>query len=206
MTYFQAASPLEEIALLNIGSRPARRFGVKTLADLRAIPWVFAWTQNRHFVPGWFGVGSGLATFLEVRGARGEALLKRMFEDSRLFRLIVDEVEKTLAYVDLDIAREYAGLVADPRVRDAIFPLIEAEYRRTADALLRLSGGRAIAERFPQYQRRLGRRLPTLAQVNRQQIELLRRYRATSGKEQEDHLAPLLLSINCVAAGFGTTG
>jgi len=206
VAYFQAASPLEEIALLNIGSRPARRFGVKTLADLRAIPWVFAWTQNRHFVPGWFGVGSGLATFLEVRGARGEALLKRMFEDSRLFRLIMDEVEKTLAYVDLDIAREYAGLVADPRVRDAIFPLIEAEYRRTADALLRLSAGRAIAERFPQYQRRLGRRLPTLAQVNRQQIELLRRYRAASGKEQEDHLAPLLLSINCVAAGFGTTG
>jgi len=206
VAYFQAASPLEEIALLNIGSRPARRFGAKTLADLRAIPWVFAWSQNRHFVPGWYGVGSGLTTFLEVRGARGEALLKRMFADSRLFRLIVDEVEKTLAYVDLDIARDYAGLVADPAVRDAIFPLIEVEHHRTVRAVLRVSGGSAIAQRFPQYQQRLGRRLPTLAQVNRQQIELLRRYRAAGDKQQEEHLAPLLLSINCVAAGFGTTG
>ncbi|HUL04463.1 MAG TPA: phosphoenolpyruvate carboxylase [Gemmatimonadales bacterium] len=206
VAYFQAASPLEEIALLNIGSRPVRRFGAKTLADLRAIPWVFAWTQNRHFVPGWFGVGSGLATFLEVRGTRGETLLQRMFNDSRLFRLIIDEVEKTLAYVDMDIAREYAGLVGDARVQEAIFPIIEEEYRRTVDAVLRVNQGAHIADRFPQFGRRLAHRLPTLAQVNRQQIELLRRYRAASGKEQEDYLAPLLLSINCVAAGFGTTG
>jgi phosphoenolpyruvate carboxylase len=191
---------------LNIGSRPTRRFGAKTLADLRAIPWVFAWTQNRHFLPGWYGVGSGLTTFLDVRGTRGEALLKRMFVDSRLFRLIVDEVEKTLAYVDLGIAREYAGLVAEPRVRDAIFPMVEEEYRRTVEAVLRVSGGREIAARFPQFRRRLGRRLPTLAQVSRQQIELLRRYRAATGKAQDDYLAPLLFSINCVAAGFGTTG
>ena len=206
LAYFQAASPLEEIALLNIGSRPVRRFGAKTLTDLRAIPWVFAWTQNRHFVPGWFGVGSGLATFLEVRGQRGEALLQRMFNDSRLFRLIIDEAEKTLAYVDMDIAREYAGLVGDARVRDAIFPMIEEEYRRTVDAVLRVNQGAHIADRFPQFGRRLAHRLPTLAQVNRQQIELLRQYRAASGKEQEDYLAPLLLSINCAAAGFGTTG
>ena len=206
LSYFQAASPLEEIALLNIGSRPARRFGAKTLEDLRAIPWVFAWTQNRHFVPGWYGVGSGIATFTAVRGARGEAVLKRMFSESRLFRLIVDEAEKTLAYVDLDIAREYAGLVAEPRVRDAIFPLIEEEYRRTVAAILKVSGTQRITERFPQFRSRLARRLPTLAHVNRQQIELLRRYRSATGKEQEDILAPLLLSINCVAAGFGTTG
>ena len=207
LTYFQAASPLEEIALLNIGSRPARRFGAKTLADLRAIPWVFAWTQNRHCVPGWYGVGSGLATFLEVRGARGEALLKRLFNDSLLFRLIVDEAEKTLAYVDLVIAREYAGLVADSRVCDAIFPMIEEEYRRTVEVLLRLSGEREICDRFPQFRRRLARRLPTLAQVNRQQIELLRRFRDGAERQApDDHLNSLLLSINCIAAGFGTTG
>src|SRR5205814_88227 len=82
---------------------------------------------------------SGLGTFVAVRGARGEALLQRMFEDSPLFRLIVDEAEKTLAYVDLDIAREYAGLVADPSVREAIFPLIEEEYRRTVNAVLRVT-------------------------------------------------------------------
>ena len=97
VAYFQAASPLEEISLLNIGSRPARRFGARSLADLRAIPWVFAWAQNRHAITGWYGVGSGLTSFIEVRGERGLQLLHRMFEDSRLFRLILDEVEKTLA-------------------------------------------------------------------------------------------------------------
>ena len=204
VAYFQAASPLEEIALLNLGSRPARRFGARTLADLRAIPWVFAWTQNRHFVPGWYGVGSGLATFLEVRGGRGEALLRRMFAECRLFRLIVDEVEKTLAYVDLDIAREYAGLVADDWVRAEIFSLVTDEYHRTVDAIRRVAGqgGGSIAERFPQFRRRLESRIPILNQVNRQQVELLRGYRAG----REEALAALLLSINCIAAGFGTTG
>ncbi len=111
MTYFQAASPLEEISLLNIGSRPARRFGARSLGDLRAIPFVFAWSQNRHVVTGWYGVGSGIASFLDVRKERGEALLRRMFTESRLFRLIIGEVEKTLCLVDLKIAREYASLV-----------------------------------------------------------------------------------------------
>ena len=207
VAYFQAASPLEEIALLNIGSRPARRAEARSLADLRAIPWVFAWSQNRHFIPGWYGVGSGLQTFLEVRGGRGEALLKRMFNESRLFRLIVDEVEKTLGYVDLGVAREYAGLVAEVRVRDEIFGLIEEELQRTVTAVRRIAGEGVIAERFPQFRQRLARRLPTLNQVNRQQIELLRRYRgAAAGKAEEDTLAPLLLSINCIAAGFGATG
>ncbi|HYT03367.1 MAG TPA: phosphoenolpyruvate carboxylase, partial [Gemmatimonadales bacterium] len=205
--YFQAASPVEEIALLNIGSRPARRTGIRTLADLRAIPWVFAWTQNRHFIPGWYGLGTGLATFLDVRGSRGEALLKRMFSDFRLFRLIMDEVEKTLAYVDLDLARGYAELVADPWLRQEIFSLVTDEYHRTVAVVRRLTGCTVLAERFPQFRQRLANRLPTLNQVNRQQIELLRRHRATAAeKPPEDELAALLLSINCIAAGFGTTG
>ena len=205
--YFQAASPVEEIALLNIGSRPARRTGIRTLADLRAIPWVFAWTQNRHFIPGWYGLGTGLATFLDVRGSRGEALLTRMFSDFRLFRLIMDEVEKTLAYVDLDLARGYADLVADPWLRQEIFSLVTDEYHRTVAVVRRLTGCTVLAERFPQFRQRLANRLPTLNQVNRQQIELLRRHRAAAAeKPPEDELAALLLSINCIAAGFGTTG
>src|SRR5256712_9384841 len=204
VAYFQAASPLEEIALLNIGSRPARRVRACSLADVRAIRWVFAWSQTRHFLPGWYGVGSGLQTFLEVRGARGETLLKRMFNESRLFRLIVDEVEKTLGYVDLGIAREYAGLVAEDRVRDEIFALIEEELRRTASTVQRIAGEGVIAERFPQFRQRLARRLPTLNQVNRQQIELLRRNPGgPAGKGEGDTLAALLRSINCLAAGVG---
>jgi phosphoenolpyruvate carboxylase len=207
LPYYQAASPLEELTLLNMGSRPARRFGAQSLSDLRAIPWVFAWSQNRHFVPGWYGVGSGILTFLQVRGQRGSALLDRMFNDSRLFRLIVDEVEKTLSYVDLDLARQYAELVPDPAVREAIFPMIEEEYHRTVEAVLRISGGGQLAERFPRFRRKLARRMPTLNQVSRQQIELLRRFRESGGdRTQEEQLSALLLSINAIAAGFGATG
>jgi phosphoenolpyruvate carboxylase len=205
--YYQAASPLEEISLLNLGSRPARRFGARTLSDLRAIPWVFAWSQNRHFVPGWYGVGSGILTFLQVRGQRGTALINRMFSESRLFRLIVDEVEKTLAYVDLGIAQEYAELVPDASVRKNIFEMVEEEYHRTVEAVLRISGGTELVERYPRFRRRLARRLPTINQVSRQQIELLRRFRASGGdRTQEEQLSALLLSINCIATGFGATG
>ncbi len=207
LSYYQVASPLEEISLLNLGSRPARRFGAKSIADLRAIPWVFAWTQNRHFVPSWFGMGSGLETFLEVRGGRGEALLRRMFRDSRLFRLIVDEVEKTLAQVDLEMAREFAGLHPDPTVRETIFGLIEEEYRRTVETVLHVSEGQALAQRFPRFLRKLARRMPTINQAGLLQIDLLRRYRAAeTDEERTEALHRLLLSINCVAAGFGATG
>jgi phosphoenolpyruvate carboxylase len=207
LLYFQAASPLEEISLLNMGSRPARRFGARSLGDLRAIPWVFAWSQNRHFVPGWYGVGSGILTFLQVRGERGSNLLSRMFRDSRLFRLIVDEVEKTLSYVDIGIAREYAALVAEQEVRDPVFAMVEEEYHRSVEAVLRISGGKTLAERFPRFRRRLARRLPTINQVSRQQIELVRRFRESGGdRSQEEQLSALLLSINCIAAGFGATG
>ncbi|MGE5687489.1 MAG: phosphoenolpyruvate carboxylase, partial [Gemmatimonadota bacterium] len=207
LSYYQMASPLEEISLLNLGSRPARRFGARTIGDLRAIPWVFAWIQNRHFVPGWFGVGSGLETFLQVRGARGEALLRRMFRDSRLFRLIVDEVEKTLCQVDLEMAREFAGLHPDPAVRDTLFGIVEEEYHRTVETVLRVSEGKTPAGRFPRFLRKLARRLPAINQAGRLQIDLLRRYRAAEGEEERhEALHRLLLSINCVAAGFGATG
>jgi phosphoenolpyruvate carboxylase len=207
VAYFQAASPLEEISLLNIGSRPARRFGARTLADLRAIPWVFAWAQNRHVITGWYGVGSGLASFVEVRGERGKALLSRMFKESRLFRLIIDEVEKTLALVDLSIARDYAGLVADAAVRNSIFSMIEREFTLTREAVLQVSGDDEIAQRFGPYRDRLASRLPTINQINREQVEILRRFRGSSSEQaKEECKFALLLSINCIAAGLGATG
>lgn len=207
LAYFQAASPLEEISLLNIGSRPARRFGARSLGDLRAIPFVFAWSQNRHAVTGWYGVGSGIANFLAVRKDRGEALLRRMFTESRLFRLIISEVEKTLCLVDLKIAREYASLVANAAQRDVIFALIEQEFRLTCDMVLRISKEREIGERFPAYRARLAHRLPTINQVNRDQVDLLRRFRAcTTEEEMQPYKSNLLLSINCIASGLGATG
>ncbi len=201
--YLQQSSPLEELSMLNIGSRPARRTQAKTLADLRAIPWVFAWTQNRHMLSGWYGVGSGIKAFLDVRKERGLDLLRRMFREARLFRLILDDVERTLSQVDLAIAREYAGLVEDEVVREHIFSQVAEEFRLTCEMILRISGGACIAERFPQFRRRLTRRLKTLNEVSREQVHLLRAHR--TGTSEEVRTA-LLMSINCAAAGFGATG
>ena len=205
--YFQKASPLDELALLNIGSRPARRTGARSLSDLRAIPWVFAWAQNRHIITGWYGIGSGLKNFIDVRGEPGEHLLKRMFEHSKPFRLILDEVEKTLRMVDLSIAREYSMLAPDKKTRDEIFGLIEAEYRLTCEMCLRVSGGGEIAFRYPAFRERLEERLPVINQVSHEQVELIKRYRAETDEFKRDEAkSALLLSINCIAVGFGATG
>ena len=205
--YFQAASPLEEISLLNIGSRPARRFGARSLADLRAIPWVFAWAQNRHMITGWYGVGSALQTFCQVRGEEGLAMLRRMFKETRLFRLILDEVEKILLLVDLDIAREYSGLVPDAETRQTIFPMIEAEYALTRDMVCKVTGDDEIGKRFSGFRATLSDRLPTINGVSREQVELLRCFRnAPSEEERERYKQALLLSINTIAAGLGATG
>jgi phosphoenolpyruvate carboxylase len=203
LEYLQGSSPLEELSMLNIGSRPARRTQAKTLADLRAIPWVFAWTQNRHMLPGWYGIGSGLAAFVAVRRQRGLDLLKRMFTEARLFRVVIDEVEKSLLTVDLSIAREFAQLVSDRAVREPILRAVEDEYALTHEMVLKVSGGGELAERFPQHRRRLARRLQTMNQVSRQQVQLLRRMREDG---DDDVRTALLLSINCAAAGFGATG
>jgi phosphoenolpyruvate carboxylase len=207
VTYFQAASPLEEISMLNIGSRPSRRFGANSLKDLRAIPWVFAWAQNRHLITGWYGVGSALKSFLEVRGPKGEKLLATMFAESRVFRLIIDEVEKALTVVDLEIAKDYASLVSDQTVRETILAMIEKELALTAQMVLKVSGSAFPAERFPQFRASLAERLPTINEVNREQVELLRRFRASDNdQEREAFKSALLLSINTVAAGLGATG
>jgi len=203
LAYLQGASPLEEFSLLNFGSRPARRTQANTLADLRAIPWVFAWSQNRHLLPGWYGIGSGLRAFLDVRTDRGRTLLRRMFAESRPFRLIIDEVERTLLQVDLDIAREFSQLVPDAQVREAIYAEVEREYRLTTAMILEITQASELAERFPRFRRRLARRLPAINRVSREQAGLLRALRAGGG---EDVRTALLLSINSVAAGLGATG
>ncbi len=206
--YYETASPVEELALLNIGSRPARRFGAKSLADLRAIPWVFAWTQNRHMVPGWYGVGSAVEGFIQDQGEAGERLLKRMFDQSRLFRLVIDEVEKTLSQVDLDVAGKYAALVDDDAVRDAIFGMIEQEYRRTTDWVLRISGVTALLDRFPRFQRKLARRMAAINRAGIEQVKLIKAFRGKGADDasRQPDLVALLLSINCIASGLGWTG
>lgn len=204
VTYFQQASPVEEMSALRIGSRPARRTGARTLDDLRAIPWVFAWSQNRHLLTGWYGYGSAVASLLQVRGDDGQRLLREMFEKSKLFRLVTDEVEKALLASDMKIARRYAELVEDATVREAVFGKVRTEHVATRQALLSVTGQTALGDRFPAFSDRFERVRVPLERINELQVEMLRRVR--TGRRTEAAVVPLLQSMNCIAAGLGWTG
>ena len=201
--YYHAASPVQELGKMRIGSRPARRFGADTLDDLRAIPWVFAWTQNRHHVPTWYGLGSAVESFIKVRGREGLKLLQEMFENWRLFGLIIDEVEKSLSFVDVEVMRSYAGLLNEPETRDRFYEKIVREHALSTEKILLITGETEPGERFPRFGRKLERRGDILTQVGLAQVELVKRYRE-QGKQED--LVALLLSINCVSAGLGWTG
>lgn len=203
--YYCAASPVEELACMNIGSRPARRFGGLSINELRAIPWVFAWTQNRHLIPGWYGLGTALENFSKEYGSEGQSLINRLFKDSRLFSLTIDEVEKTLGLVDMDVAESYSYLVEDENIRKEIFALITDEYQRTVSQLLQITGEDELCVRFLKFSRKLKRRSNILKQAGLQQVDLVRDFRE-SKEYNIDKLVPLLLSINCVSAGLGWTG
>lgn len=203
LDYYSAASPVEELAKMNIGSRPAKRFGANNLSDLRAIPWVFAWTQNRHLVPSWYGIGTALESFVKVRGEEGQALINKMFNESRIFKLIIDEVEKSLSLVDFKVAEAYADLVEDETIRNTIFSMVKEEYDLTHKWVLQITGEEKLCTRFRKFSRKLNRRSSVLMKAGMEQVELVKNFRASGDEEQ---LVGLLLSINCVSAGLGWTG
>jgi phosphoenolpyruvate carboxylase len=203
LDYFHAASPVDELAHLKIGSRPARRFGARGIDDLRAIPWVFAWSQNRHLVTGWYGLGTALEAFLAAEGPAGLKLLREMFRRSRGFRLALDEVEKSLYLADMEIAGHYAELCEDRAGAARIYGLVCAEYERTIDAVLRVSEAPQLVERFIGFRRRFDRVRPLIGQANRWQVDLLRETRSGASPRSLKHL---LLTMNCIAAGLGWTG
>jgi phosphoenolpyruvate carboxylase len=201
LDYFQQASPVEELAMLKLGSRPARRFGARSLGDLRAIPWVFAWSQNRHMITGWYGFGSALCAFRQVRGPAADRLLAEMFARHPLFRLMVDEAEKSLMLADMEIAEAYAGLVEDAAIRAPILSRIQAEHSAALAALRDITGN-ALGLRFPKMQARCEDLRPQLDRLNRLQITLLRQSRAGGGTTT----IPLMQSMTCIASGLGWTG
>jgi phosphoenolpyruvate carboxylase len=204
LSYFQSASPVEELALLKIGSRPSRRFGAKGISDLRAIPWVFAWSQNRHLLTGWYGLGYALDDYLSAHGGDGMKQLRGMFLKSPGFRLAVDEVEKSLFLADMKVAEHYAELVPSRNDAERLFALIAHEHKRTSKVILDLTGQAALCERFQGFRRRFERIRPMVDQANLWQVKLLKQ---TRGEKSKDALnMPLLMTMNCVAAGLGWTG
>lgn len=206
--FYQYASPVEELALMKIGSRPARRFGANSLDDLRAIPWVFAWTQNRLMVTGWYGYGSALQQFLNDRGDQGLNELHEMFEQCPIFRLITDNVEKMLFLTDFDVANEYASLVEDRESCDQIMGLIKKERELAEQMILKVTQETELCKRFPNFHDTMSARIDGIKQIGLEQVKLVKQFRDpdTTKITAQDNLVPLLLSINCVAAGLGWTG
>ncbi len=200
--FFLDFTPVRELALLEIGSRPAVRpesAGTGQLEGLRAIPWVFSWTQNRCLLPAWYGCGSGFEAF----GLEGERLawLRRLYAEWPFFRALLDNLEMTLAKSSLEIARSYLGLVELPG-RDRIWSELVAEHERTVAAVLSIAEADELLDRQPQIQQSVRLRNPYVDPMNAIQVELLRAYRAGD----EDARLPLLRSISGIAAALRNTG
>ena len=203
--YLQAATPLEEIGRLNIGSRPTRRAVSDGLADLRAIPWVFAWTQSRVTLPGWYGLGTALAEWAGSDEGRW-ALLRTMYREWAFFKTLVDNAQLALRGADMLIARVYATL-AEPADREAVFPRLREEFSRTEAALCRLTGQGDLLDDAPWLQRSIRVRNPYIDPMNYVQVALLRRLRGVPpGAEAEELGDAVRLSVNGIAAGLRNTG
>ena len=207
ITYFQEATPIREIVRLNIGSRPASRKTSQRIEDLRAIPWVFAWMQSRHTLPGWYGLGSALEQFEQHHGEDGLALLRAMYAEWPFFRTMIDNAQMILAKADMRIAASYAALVADRALADAIFGQIAAEHACSVRMVLRVTQQAQLLANTPILQRSIERRNPYIDPLSAIQVELLCRLRATPEDASTDELREaVLLSINGIAAGLKNTG
>jgi phosphoenolpyruvate carboxylase len=209
--YFFAATPIREIAELNIGSRPASRKATREIADLRAIPWGFSWGQCRVALPGWYGFGSAIETYLggdaETRKER-LALLRRMHKEWPFLRALLSNLDMVLAKTDLALAARYVELVEDKPLGERIFGAIEAEWRRVCEALELITGEKERLASNPSLARSIEHRFPYIDPLNHLQVELMRRYRARSDDEPVNELVQngIHISINGIAAGLRNTG
>ncbi len=202
LQYFEAATPVGELENAKIGSRPARRKGALNFSNLRAIPWVFGWTQSRLLVPGWFGVGHAIQRY--ARTPEGLALLRTMMCEFPLFIDLIRNVETALAKADLGIARLYAELAPDAGMRDRVFSKIEAEFQRTLDAVLLVTRQSELLENNKVLARSIRLRNPYVDPMSLIQVELMRRKRA--GEDTPALNRAIAGTINGIAAGLRNTG
>jgi phosphoenolpyruvate carboxylase len=205
--YFFQSTPISEIAELNIGSRPASRKNTRRIEDLRAIPWTFSWGQCRVMLPGWYGFGTAVHTWLgrnkSVRAKR-LAQLKRMVECWPFFQTMLSNMDMLLAKTDLAVASRYAGLVKDAKLRNKVFSRIEKEWRLTQEMLFAITGHKELLQTNPLLARSLRNRLPYLDPLNHLQVELIKRHRGGSADERVKR--GIHLCINGIAAGLRNTG
>ncbi|MDP2804775.1 MAG: phosphoenolpyruvate carboxylase [Gallionellaceae bacterium] len=202
--YFFAATPIREIAELNIGSRPSSRKAMDNIEDLRAIPWVFSWSLNRAILPGWYGFGSAAKQFVEREGEAGLKQLQAMNKNWAFFRGLLSNMDMVLSKTDMGIASRYAELVKDEALRTRIFSEIEAEWERTVEMLFAITGASTLLEENPTLARSLTTRTPYIDPLNHLQVGLLQRHR--DGDDNEKVKRAIHLTINGIAAGLRNSG
>lgn len=207
MSFYSEATPIDALETSSIGSRPSRRTGQRTLDDLRAIPWVFSWNQCRYYLPGWFGVGSGIDALL-TKNILPIEQLRQLLKKSPVMYYVLTNVETNIASCDPDIMRDYAGLVTDTAVRDRLFSVISGEFEKTKAMMSEIFGG-SLESRRPRMIKTLALRANALQVLHHEQIALLKKWRAArvAGSPEAELLHPkVLLSVNAIASGLRTTG
>ena len=206
LRFFSEASPIQELSLLNIGSRPARRAQSPDVESLRAIPWIFAWTQSRFLLPSWYGAGTALAEAIEAKD--GLDTLRTMYREWPFFRTLLDFMQMTLAKSDLRIASTYASLVGDEEIRERMWRRISEEHASCVEALLKITGSKHLLDNSPVLQRSIRLRNPYVDPLSYIQVHLLRQLRALpEGSPERDAFTNLLLlTISGIASGLLNTG
>ena len=207
LTYFNETTPLPEIGEMNIGSRPTRRKNNHAFENLRAIPWVFSWTQSRNLLPAWYAAGSGFQRLIQEREG-GLDSLREMYQSWVFFRSLIDNLQMALAKADLLIAREYSTLTGNKQVRKRIFDQIEKEYYLTKEIVLSIIGQGDILDHNRVIQESIRLRNPYVDPLSYIQVQLLGERRSDSYDEdpQDERLEQILLTINGIAAGLRNTG
>src|SRR5690606_23467759 len=195
LSFFHEAAPLPEIGELKIGSRPTRRKNSRAFEDLRAIPWVFAWTQSRYLFPAWYGAGTGLKSFLEG-GENRLQVLQEMYQKWSYFQGLIDNLQMALAKADLLISKEYAGMLKDDTARERIFTAIENEYNLTSELILQITGQEEILDNVPIIQESIRLRNPYVDPLSYFQVRLLKELREIreQGKDDPELLREVLLT------------
>ena len=202
--YFFRATPIREIAELNIGSRPASRTASDRIEDLRAIPWVFSWGLNRTLLPGWFGFGSAVKQFIAHEGDAGLQQLQAMYQNWAFFRGLMSNMDMVLSKTDMGIASRYAELVEDVALRERIFGAISSEWGNTVEMLFAVTGNTTLLQDNPAFARSLMTRTPYIDPLNHLQVALLERHR--SGDKNELLKRAIHLTINGIATGLRNSG
>jgi phosphoenolpyruvate carboxylase len=202
--YFFAATPIREIAELNIGSRPTARKASDRIEDLRAIPWVFSWSLNRTLLPGWFGYGSAVQRFVEREGEAGLAQLQAMYKNWPFFRGLMSNMDMVLSKTDMGIASRYAELAEDAELRERVFGAIHREWEDTVEMLFAVTGNTTLLQDNPAFARSLLTRTPYIDPLNHLQVALLQHHRA--GDNDVLVKRAIHLTINGIATGLRNSG